>query len=151
MLLKETDSLRTRPFRFERKNGLWTINGKTWDTKRSDANPGLGDTEIWELENKSGGWSHPVHIHLIDFQILDRNGKPPHPYERGPKDAVYIGEGEKVRVLMRFGPQKGKYMMHCHNLVHEDHDMMTHFDVGSTGVDPATVDPAKPLPAGRLV
>ena len=151
MALEESDSLRTRYFRFQRKNGLWTINGKVWDKDRVDANPGLGDTEIWELENKSGGWFHPVHIHLVDFRILDRDGRPPHPYERGPKDVAYIGEGEKVRVLMQFGPRKGRYMMHCHNLVHEDHDMMTQFEVGTGGPDPITADPAKLLPAGPLV
>ena len=43
--------------------------------KKVLANPDLGDTEIWEIENKSGGWFHPVHIHLIDFKILNRNGK----------------------------------------------------------------------------
>src|SRR3712207_6985992 len=53
-------------------------------------------------------------------------------------DALPIfGENEKVRVIARFGPQQGRYMMHCHNLVHEDHDMMTHFDVGPTGEDPS--------------
>ena len=45
------------------------------------ANPKRGDVEIWEIENTSGGWFHPVHIHLIDFKVLDRNGKPPLPHE----------------------------------------------------------------------
>jgi multicopper oxidase len=49
------------------------------------------------------------------------------PFERGPKDVVYIGENEQVDVIARFGPQGGRYMMHCHNLVHEDHDMMHQF------------------------
>ena len=48
-------------------------------------------------------------------------------------------------MIGRFGPTTGKYMMHCHNLVHEDHDMMTNFDVGATGEDPARIDPAKPI------
>ncbi|MGB3633111.1 MAG: multicopper oxidase domain-containing protein, partial [Rubrobacteraceae bacterium] len=99
----------------------------------------------WELENRSGGWFHPVHIHLIDFKILDRNGQPPEPYELGPKDVAYVGENEKVRVLMKFGPHKGRYMVHCHNLVHEDHDMMHQFEVGTGGDDPITSDPAKPI------
>jgi spore coat protein A, manganese oxidase len=133
-----------------REDGLWTINGKIWDPERSDADVGLNDVEIWELTNKSGGWFHPLHIHLIDFKILDRNGKPPFAYERGPKDTVYIGENETVRVIARFRPNQGKYMMHCHNLVHEDHDMMTNFDVGPTGVNPSTIAPAKPLPSPPL-
>ena len=150
MRLQESDAARTRRWVFERKNGLWTINGRTWNSQRSDANVPHDGVEIWELENRSGGWFHPVHIHLIDFKILDRNGAPPHAYERGPKDVAYIGENETVRVIARFGPTRGKYMMHCHNLIHEDHDMMTHFDVGATGRDPARIDPARPLPAPPL-
>jgi spore coat protein A, manganese oxidase len=92
------------------------------------ASPNRGDVEIWELENKSGGWFHPVHIHLTDFKVLDRNGKPPFPHELGPKDVVYVGEGEKVRVMMKW-EGRGRYMIHCHNLVHEDHDMMGQFEV----------------------
>lgn len=145
MRFRESDAVRTRRWAFERRNGLWTINGRTWDPQRSDANPGHDDIEIWELENRSGGWFHPVHIHQTDFKILDRNGQPPHPYERGPKDTFYIGENETVRVIGRFGPTRGKYMMHCHNLVHEDHDMMTNFDVGATGEDPARIDPPRPI------
>jgi spore coat protein A, manganese oxidase len=158
MGLTEADSMRSRYFRFERGGGRWTINGTTWeDVINSDyefvvANPGYEDVEIWELENKSGGWFHPVHIHLVDFKVLDRNGKPPLPHERGPKDVVYVGEGEKVRVIMKFENQRGKYMMHCHNLVHEDHDMMTQFAVGDDGGlhHPVRADPCKNLPAAAL-
>jgi len=150
MKLEPTPDTRTRRWVLERKNGQWTINGKIWDPKRSDADVPLDAVEVWELENKSGGWFHPLHIHLVDFKILDRNGKPPFDWELGPKDVAYVGENEKVRVIARFGPHRGRYMMHCHNLVHEDHDMMTHFDVGPTGEDPAAKDPAKPMPAPPL-
>ena len=94
------------------------------------ADPKPGTVGIWEFENSSGGWFHPLHIHLVDFKILSRNGAPAFNYEQGPKDVVYIGEGETVRLLMKFGPHKGKYMVHCHNLPHEDHDMMNQFSVG---------------------
>lgn len=136
-----------RHFEFERSNGQWTINGETWDdVVDSDythcmAEPEPDSIEIWELSNPHGGWFHPVHIHLVDFQILSRNGSAANvrPYERGPKDVVYVGEEETVKVAMRFaGPKAdedwpapmGRYMMHCHNLVHEDHDMMMQFSVG---------------------
>jgi len=60
-----------------------------------------------------------------------------------------VGENEQVRLLMRFEPHRGKYMMHCHNLVHEDHDMMSQFEVvgpnGERGPDPITTAPAQPL------
>ena len=64
----------------------------------SAARPVAGTKEIWVLRNDSGGWFHPTHIHLIDFKILDRNGRPPFPYELGPKDVAYVGEGETVAV-----------------------------------------------------
>lgn len=150
LALQPSQAVRTRDFRLERKNGLWTINGKTWDPNRIDANPRFGDIEIWRFYNSSGGWHHPMHIHLVDFKILDRNGKPPFAYERGPKDVVFVGEGESVRVIMKFEPNQGKYMMHCHNMVHEDHDMMVQFQVGQGGPDPVTAAPAKPLPAPPL-
>src|SRR5919108_466747 len=149
MGLTEADSVATRTMRFERKNGHWTVNGQTWeDVVNSDyeltvANPKFGDVEIWELENPGGGWFHPVHIHLVDFKVLDRDGRAPEPYEQGPKDVVYVGESETVRVIMRFENQRGKYMMHCHNLVHEDHDMMVQFEVGDGGDDPIKADPCR--------
>lgn len=138
--------VRTRTFRFERSSGLWQINGRTWEKNRVDANPDFRNVEIWNLVNTGGGWVHPVHVHLVDSQILDRNGRPPLPYERGWKDVFFIGENETVRIIARFGPNQGKYMMHCHNIVHEDHDMMTQFEVGQGGPDPITAAPAKPLP-----
>jgi spore coat protein A, manganese oxidase len=145
MNLQASDAVRTREFVFKREGGQWTINGKIFDPQRSDAAPALNSVEIWRFTNKSGGWFHPIHPHQQDFKILDRNGRPPFPYERHPKDTVYLGEGESIRVIMRFGPNKGKYMMHCHNIVHEDHDMMTNFDVGNTGIDPASIAPARPI------
>jgi FtsP/CotA-like multicopper oxidase with cupredoxin domain len=138
MTLQPRESVATRHLRLQRQDGLWTVNGTTWDKivesgfTFTEANPRRGTAEIWELENRSGGWQHPLHIHLIDFKILDRNGRPPFPWELGPKDVAYLGENETVRVLARFDGL-GRYMVHCHNLVHEDHDMMTQFEV----VDPA--------------
>jgi FtsP/CotA-like multicopper oxidase with cupredoxin domain len=150
MKLQESDATATRQLDFVRKNGGWTVNGLTWEDvinsgfKDTVANPGVGDVEIWELRNKSGGWFHPVHIHLVDFKILDRDGQPPHAYERGGKDTVYVGESEIVRVITDF-PNAGRYMIHCHNLVHEDHDMMVQYEVGEGGFDPITADAAADL------
>ena len=146
----ETRDMKVRNIRVERNDTTqtWSLNGETWEDVIASGyrsvlgNPDLNDTEIWELENKSGGWFHPVHIHLIDFKVLSRNGKPPFSYEMGPKDVVYVGEGEKVRVMMKFGPHRGKYMIHCHNLVHEDHDMMHQFSVG---LKPGDVDSNDPI------
>jgi FtsP/CotA-like multicopper oxidase with cupredoxin domain len=147
---------RTRKLRVKRDGDVWEIGEMTWQDvvdsgfTRTLANPALNDVEIWEIENSSGGWFHPVHIHLVDFKILSRNGRPPRPEEMGPKDTVYVGESETVRLIMRFEHQTGRYMMHCHNLPHEDHDMMTQFAVGTGGPDPISAAPARPLPAPPL-
>jgi FtsP/CotA-like multicopper oxidase with cupredoxin domain len=158
MGLKESDAMRTRQFEFKREGGNWTINGTTWDDVVNSnyqmvlANPGLNDCEIWELSNPHGGWFHPIHIHLVDFKVLDRNGQAPFDYEKGPKDVVYVGENETVRVIMRFEHEQGRYMMHCHNLVHEDHDMMGQFLVGadSPDCDPIWADKADRRPERPL-
>jgi FtsP/CotA-like multicopper oxidase with cupredoxin domain len=155
MSLVPARAVKTRKFRVKRNDAtnLWTINDDSWQDviasgyKKVVADPALNSVEIWEIENNSGGWFHPLHIHLVDFQILSRNGRPPFDYERGPKDVVYVGEGETVRLLMKFPPHTGLYMMHCHNLPHEDHDMMAQFRVGLKesdwdGDDPMTA--AKP-------
>jgi len=72
---------------------------------------------------------HPPHIHLVNFQILDRNGQAPRDCERGWKDTLRLDSGDDVRVIMRFDRYRGRYLMHCHNLEREDHDMMMRFDV----------------------
>jgi spore coat protein A, manganese oxidase len=152
MRLKESDAVRTRHLRLQRTLDSWTINGRTWEDVMDSnyelcvANPRLNSTEIWELENRAGGWFHPLHIHLIDFKILDRNGRAPFDWERGPKDVAYLGENETVRVLMRFGPHRGRYMVHCHNLPHEDHDMMQQFAVGWRPGQPDPHDPILAAP-----
>ncbi|MGY1692788.1 multicopper oxidase family protein [Geodermatophilus sp. SYSU D01105] len=149
MDLTEADAVRTRALRFRRHNSNWTIDQKTWaDVEASEfqdviADPQPGDVEVWELQNNAGGWFHPIHVHLVDFKILSRNGKPPEPHERGPKDVVYQGENDVIRILARFGGvigtdpagqpirRTGRYMIHCHNTSHEDHDMMHQFRVGA--------------------
>jgi FtsP/CotA-like multicopper oxidase with cupredoxin domain len=123
------DAVLTRTWEFDRRHGAWTVNGKLFDPDRIDAFPALGTTEIWRFVNKSGGWLHPVHPHLVEFRMLDRNGRPLRPYELGPKDTVALGPNEVVRVAIRFGAFRGTYAFHCHNIEHEDHDMMTQFRV----------------------
>jgi FtsP/CotA-like multicopper oxidase with cupredoxin domain len=153
MLLTEAMGTQNRQFNLERHNGKWTINKKTWaDIAKTNftwvaANVQANAIEVWDLRNTSGGWNHPLHIHLIDFKILSRNGKPPLPQEQGPKDTVYLGENESVRVVAQFKHQVGRYMIHCHNLSHEDHDMMTQFQVGDGGDDPIYGDVPHPMPS----
>jgi FtsP/CotA-like multicopper oxidase with cupredoxin domain len=133
MTLPVPKNVKVREFRTERQGGEWTVNGYTWhDVIDSDyqlvlATPIVGDTEVWEFRNSSGGWSHPMHVHGQDSRLLTRNGKAPYAYERGPKDTYYVGENETVRILIKFD-RAGKYMIHCHNGVHEDHDMMVQYE-----------------------
>lgn len=63
-------------FEFERQNGEWMINGVGFEDipNRILAKPQQGSPERWKLVNKAGGWSHPIHIHLIDFQVVSRVG-----------------------------------------------------------------------------
>ncbi|MER5674814.1 multicopper oxidase family protein [Pseudonocardia alni] len=156
MTLPESAATRTRRLRVKKDGAIWTVGEQTWaqieasNFTRTFAAPAANGVEIWEIENTSGGWFHPVHIHLVDFRVLTRNGRPPRPEELGPKDVVYVGEGETVRVLMRFENQIGRYMIHCHNVSHEDHDMMSQFEVGTGGPDPITTAPARDLPAPPL-
>lgn len=145
-----------RTLRLERKHGIWTINGETWDDvektnfQRVVSNPKPYDVEMWDLVNESGGWYHPLHIHLIDAKIIARNTTPDrkaHAWEGGGKDVFYLGENETVTALMQFttgdGNAGGRYMTHCHNLVHEDNDMMIQFAVGDINVnDPIHSDAA---------
>ncbi|RWA06493.1 hypothetical protein EKO27_g8612 [Xylaria grammica] len=120
-------------FQFHRQHGQWLINGVGFEdvANRVLANVPRGTVEIWELENGSGGWTHPIHVHLVDFRVISRTGKRGvQPYEEhGLKDVVWLAEGETVRVEAHYEPWTGLYMFHCHNLIHEDHDMMAAFNV----------------------
>ncbi|KAG8157246.1 hypothetical protein KVR01_012954 [Diaporthe batatas] len=121
-------------FRFHRSNGEWQINNVVFADvdHRVLAKVPRGTTEIWELENSSGGWSHPIHVHLVDFRVLARTdgNRAVMPYEAaGLKDVVWLGTGETVIVEAHYAPWDGLYMFHCHNLIHEDHDMMAAFNV----------------------
>jgi len=118
-----------RSWVFNRASGGWTVNGKLADISVASASPKQGSTEIWTIQNGGGSWSHPIHIHFEEFQILDRNGVPPKPYEVCRKDVLQLGPNETVRVFFRFRDLLGHYVMHCHNVVHEDHAMMVRWDI----------------------
>ena len=46
------------------------LNNAHWSMPVTE-NPVLDSTEIWELVNTTDD-SHPIHLHLVRFQILDR-------------------------------------------------------------------------------
>jgi FtsP/CotA-like multicopper oxidase with cupredoxin domain len=109
------------------------VNGQFFDVFSSRAVMHKGSAEVWELVNPDDGWSHPIHIHFEEGRILSRTRKgspvPVPAHERGRKDVYVLGPAESLKVLLRFRDFKGKYPMHCHNLVHEDHAMMIRWDI----------------------
>lgn len=120
------DATVTRSFQFFYGLAMWTINGLYYDPERADATPELGATEIWNL---SSDGNHPVHLHLVNFQVLSRNGRKPDPEDAGYKDTILLRQGETAKVIMRFEGYKGRYTFHCHNAEHEDMRMMGQFEV----------------------
>jgi spore coat protein A len=122
------DQTRTFTLTFDAGGGHWLINGQIFDGGRVDAAINLGALEIWELVNPSE-LMHPIHIHLIAFQILDIGGVAPPPELMGWKDTVQVPPGQTVRVIARFEGFRGRYVFHCHILEHEDHGMMAQLEV----------------------
>ena len=103
----------------------WVINGRAFDPDRMDARPRLGQTEIWRF---SSDLHHPVHVHLSPFQVLRRGTQGPGRYDVGWKDTVDLTPSETVEVAIRFTEHLGRFMLHCHNLEHEDMMMMAAFE-----------------------
>jgi FtsP/CotA-like multicopper oxidase with cupredoxin domain len=156
-VLQEADASLTREFHLEKGPGNacspfeWEIRsivgGAVVGSKWVDITefPELEDTEIWKFVNLSG-MTHPMHMHLVMFQVLDRQafevvggmitpiGSPvaPPPHEAGWKDTVQVGPNEIVRVIARFENYTGLYPYHCHILEHEDHEMMRQFQTVAT-------------------
>lgn len=109
----------------------FSINGASMDMNVINERVPVGSTEVWEITNDTM-MMHPFHIHHGQFQVRERNGRPPSEHERAFKDTVKVGPGETVRVVMEFehfaDPERA-YMYHCHILEHEDGGMMGQFVV----------------------
>jgi FtsP/CotA-like multicopper oxidase with cupredoxin domain len=123
------DVAQEREWRFDRSGGNWTINNQIFDEDTVRATIVQGTAERWTLQNNSGGWEHPVHIHFEEFQMLERDGNTPPPVERGRKDVARLGRNGTIKLFMRFRDFVGRYPMHCHNTIHEDHAMMLRWDI----------------------
>src|SRR5713101_5447407 len=130
-----------RTFKFDRLNGQWSINGQFMDCGIGPS--GFSESfrftvqqnsvEHWVLSNLTGNWTHPVHIHLEEHQIMSRNGVSPPLVERSRKDVTQLRPNERVELFFRFRDWLGEYPIHCHNVVHEDHAMMALWHVQPTG------------------
>jgi spore coat protein A len=146
LVLSELDSDAGNPI-------MAMINGAHWDDPVTE-NPKAGSVEIWRIINTTGD-GHPIHIHLVQFQILNRQpfdvtqypqrlvftGPPvaPDANERPAwKDTVKSNPGEVVRIIAKFDLPTGthvnhgerlRYVFHCHILEHEENEMMRPYDV----------------------
>jgi FtsP/CotA-like multicopper oxidase with cupredoxin domain len=119
-----------RTFRFRRGTvgdgtAGWTVNDRPFDPTRMIASPRGGSVEVWRFGTDL---NHPVHVHLGHFQVVSRNGKHPGDGDLW-KDTVDLRALEYVDVAVRFPKLTGRYVMHCHNLEHEDMMMMAAFEV----------------------
>jgi|HubBroStandDraft_1064217.scaffolds.fasta_scaffold08319_2 spore coat protein A len=121
------------------------LNNTPWHMPITEK-PTLGTTEIWELVNLTDD-SHPIHLHLVRFQILDRRRfdkfdfqakgtlrftgpvQLPEAYESGWKDTVRADPGMVTRIVVPFDGYAGRYVWHCHILEHEDNEMMRPYEV----------------------
>jgi FtsP/CotA-like multicopper oxidase with cupredoxin domain len=123
----------TRTFEFDRQDGQWIVNDKFMDCTVFRFQFERDTAERWIIKG-GGGWSHPVHIHFEEFRILSRNGRAVRPgnVEFARKDVVEL-HGDDIELLVRFRDMVGGYPVHCHNTVHEDHQMMMLFKVSQKG------------------
>lgn len=128
-----------------RRTMVMLINRKHWHEPTTEF-PKLNTTEIWEFVNLTED-THPMHLHMVRFQILDRrvfdttdylmNKKlrflaeavTPEAHEMGWKDVVQCPPATITRIIMKFEGYPGKYLYHCHILEHEANDMMRPFEV----------------------
>ena len=139
-LLARADKARKRTWRFDRGNGQWTVNGELFDEDVIRAAIPQESEETWIIQNSSGGWRHPIHMHFEEHRPLRRDGKPipqipsANPQVNGTidyarRDVIPLNENNEVQVFFRCRDMKGRYVMHCHNVVHEDHAMMIRYDI----------------------
>ena len=149
--LRESDAVRTRVLTIDEYMNAagdtmkMLLNKSHWSMPVTEK-PVLGSTEIWTIVNPTDD-SHPIHLHLVRMQILDRRRynamlhrmtgeiqyagppEPPEPYEAGWKDTVRAHSSMVTRFIARFDGYPGRYVWHCHVLEHEDNEMMRPFEV----------------------
>jgi spore coat protein A len=149
--IPESSAIRTRELTLEEFDNILAepithlLNGARWHEPVTE-NPVLNTTEIWSLINVTDD-AHPIHLHLVRFQILDRRpfdvteylikkqiryvgeAVPPDPAEAGWKDTVRATPGAVTRIIVPFVGYTGRYVWHCHILEHEDNEMMRPYDV----------------------
>jgi len=123
-------------------NGRFLINGLEFDHNRVDHVVLRGSSEEWTLANDvaAGNWNHPVHIHFEEGRMVSRRVRvsqnpdvfqdvPLLPEELGRRDVYPLPPQHRVVLRMRFRDFVGRYLIHCHNMNHEDVFMMVRWDI----------------------
>jgi spore coat protein A len=152
--IAETASAKTRMLTLGEKDDragnamMMLLNNAHWDMPVTE-NPALNSVEIWGLMNFTDD-SHPIHLHAVRFQILDRrpfepeyyykdgtvkyigSPVPPAANEAGWKDTVQAHPGMITRIITKFDGYAGRYVWHCHLLEHEDNEMMRPYEIVAT-------------------
>ncbi|MEU6421304.1 multicopper oxidase family protein [Streptomyces spiralis] len=128
--LRRSDAVRVREFAFRAghmhgRHG-WLVGGRPFDPARTDVTVRLGDIEVWRL---IADVHHPVHLHLVGFQVLSRGGRQPLAHDAGLKDTISLRPGESAEIITRFDGYRGRYLFHCHNAEHEDMGMMANLEI----------------------
>jgi spore coat protein A len=149
--IPESEAVRTRLFTLDEYRSLkgdpvlLLLDGKYWHDPISET-PALNSTEIWTFVNPTDD-THPIHLHAVRFQVLDRQHYepwtyqtkkefrflgprvPPEPYEAGWKDTARADSKMVTRIIVPFNAYPGKYVWHCHILEHEDNEMMRPYEI----------------------
>nr|HMN50366.1 multicopper oxidase domain-containing protein [Ignavibacteriaceae bacterium] len=139
------DIQRTRNFTLTQSgmgSGMHRINGLTYDMNRIDEIIPFNELEEWKFINNTNNF-HPMHVHGVLFQVYSRNGNTNlTPNDKGWKDTVLVNPNETVHTLVKFTDYSGIYLLHCHNLEHEDDGMMINIEIDA----PTNVDDEKSQP-----
>ena len=147
--LSEVKPIRTvsatqRKIELSMEHMRFLINGRSFKMKEIAFDVKRGSVEIWSINNPAMGMPHPMHIHGFSFQVIERVSSPQQVSaigifgkgrvvsDLGWKDTVLVWPGETVRIAVDFThdfPDDQTYLLHCHNLEHEDAGMMVNFRV----------------------
>jgi len=149
--LAESSAVRTRRLTLDEQLNLvaqsqgMLLNNTPWHMPITEK-PTLGTTEIWELVNLTDD-VHPIHLHMVKFQILDRRkfdsfqymtagtlrfvdaASAPAPNEMGWKDTARVNAKTVTRIIVPFVGYAGRFVWHCHILEHEDNEMMRPYEI----------------------
>ena len=139
-----------RTFEFGRGMGMWLINQTEFDSQKSFAPMPVGVAEEWTLVNGSGGWWHPIHVHLESHQLELLEGRKPSPdyfpEKQFKSDTTILGPNTTAVIYMKFRTFLGPFAFHCHITQHEDSMMMFNIDPHLEGEGYA---PGSPIPSDR--